>query len=176
MQFLDTKVVPKIPKILWEFSSLVPCNTKVHDSSVECVRTRVSSSFRQNVLLIWDKKNQAILIRSEKGFSSVRFQQPIRAPSLVKVIKPLRHFFTLKILSHRNSYRWLERTQSSPKIFNVKKCLSFCHRFLSINNLLINIQKTNLDNTVSLTMSIRKFSRNMRKHFTRWLLPNEIAS
>ena len=31
-------------------------------------------------------------------------------------LKTLRHFFTLKILSHRKSYRWLERTQSSPKL------------------------------------------------------------
>ena len=28
----------------------------------------------------------------------------------------LRALFTLKILSHRNSYRWLERTQSSPRL------------------------------------------------------------
>ena len=33
-----------------------------------------------------------------------------------RVLKKLRHFFTLKILSHRYSYRWLERTQSSPKL------------------------------------------------------------
>ena len=34
---------------------------------------------------------------------------------LSKKRKSLRHFFTLKILSHRNPYRWLERIQSSLK-------------------------------------------------------------
>ena len=37
------------------------------------------------------------------------FFRPLKAVSL-------RALFTLKILSHRNSYRWLERTQSSPKL------------------------------------------------------------
>ena len=60
---------------------------------------------------------------------------------LNKTVIDFRHFFTLKILSHRNSYRWLKRTQSSAE-FVLQRTPTW-HSYLFKNHIYCRVTLTN---------------------------------